>query len=168
MDAPAPSLLQTLREMIGQADLRVRPYIRETPLRRGRSLEGESGGPVWLKCENLQATGSFKLRGATNKLLSLSPAEKERGIVTASSGNHGLAVAHAGLRLGISGTVFLPETTPQNKARALEASGIQIKYFADDCALTEAHAREYSRTHGLAYVSPYNDLAVIAGQGTLA
>lgn len=161
---PSPGQLD---EAIRAADQRLRPYVVETPLRRARALEGPSGARVWVKCEHLQLTGSFKLRGATNKLLSLTEEQREAGIVTASSGNHGLAVAHASQRLEIRGLVFVPENVATTKAAAIEEFGVELRRFAEDCAQTEAHARQHARDHGLTYVSPYNDLDVIAGQGTV-
>ena len=121
-----------------------------------------------FKLENLQHTGSFKVRGAANKLLSLPPEERTKGVVAASSGNHGLAVAYTARRLGASCTVFVPEGASTTKVRAMREYGAEVIFHGDDAALSEARAREWSEEEGLAYISPYSDPEVIAGQGTLA
>ena len=119
-----------------------------------------------MKLENLQHTGSFKLRGAFNKLLSLSADERALGCVAASSGNHGAAVAYAMHSLGVRGIVFVPEQTSSTKVDAIKRAGAEIQYFGTDGLDTEVHARDYASEHGMVYLSPYNDAAVIAGQGS--
>ena len=146
---------------------RLRPWVRTTPLELDPGLSELTGGEVWLKLENLQRTGSFKVRGALNKLLCLSPDERRRGVVAASTGNHGAAVAFGLARLGIPGVVFVPEGAEESKIAAIRRHGAEIRTFGKDGALTEGHARSWARRHGRIYVSPYNDLEVIAGQGTL-
>ena len=126
------------------------------------------GGTLLLKCENLQHTGSFKARGALNKLLSLSEAERSRGIVTASTGNHGAAVAFALGKLGASGTVYLPENAAPTKIAAIERLGARVAFHGTDGGATEVYARRYAEENGLTYLSPYNDAQVIGGQGTIA
>ncbi|MCB9887253.1 MAG: threonine/serine dehydratase [Planctomycetes bacterium] len=146
----------------------LRGHVRHTPLLASPWLSAATGGEVRLKCENLQHTGSFKVRGATHALAQLSAEQRRAGVVAASSGNHGLGVAAAARQLGTSALVFVPETTPAKKrARILEA-GAQVQVFGDDCVLTEQEARRVAAASGRAYVSPYNDLEVIAGQGTVA
>ena len=98
-----------MRREIASAETRIRPYVRETPVEESAALGGPGRGRVVLKLEHLQITGSFKLRGAMNKLLSLTPEQRARGIVTASSGNHGAAVAYGLKRLGIPGIIYVPE-----------------------------------------------------------
>ena len=122
---------------------------------------------MYLKLENLQYTGSFKLRGAMNKLLSLAPEQCLRGVVAASSGNHGAAVAYGCRALGVSGTVFVPEHASPTKLEAMRRYGIEVRQHGDDSLLSELEARRYADEHGLAYLSPYNDLDVVAGQGTI-
>jgi threonine dehydratase len=122
---------------------------------------------VYLKLENLQHTGSFKLRGAMNKLLSLSPEERAQGIVTASSGNHGAAVAYGLKCLGLPGQIFVPENASPVKVEMIWRLGAQVHYYGNDSGLTELYAREYAQQHGLVYISPYNDEQIIAGQGTI-
>ncbi|HEU5014547.1 MAG TPA: threonine/serine dehydratase [Roseiflexaceae bacterium] len=152
---------------IQQAEQRIRPYIRETPLEESLALSQISDADVLVKLENLQHTGSFKLRGALNKLLSLAPDERARGVVAASSGNHGAALAYALRLLGAHGTIFVPEHASPVKVAAMQRYGARVERHGDDSVITEAHARRYADEHGMAYVSPYNDLAVVSGQGTI-
>ncbi len=145
---------------------RIAPYIRETPLDYSRYFSELTGANVYLKLENLQYTGSFKLRGAFNKLLSLSGDERAAGGVAASSGNHGAAIAYAMGRLGIKGTIFVPEHTSTTKLDAIRREGGDVRVFGTDGLDTELHARAYAAENGMVYLSPYNDADVIAGQGT--
>ena len=121
---------------------------------------------VFFKLENLQTTGSFKLRGATNRLMTLTEAQRAKGCVAASSGNHGAAVACAMQRLGASGVIFVPEQTSDVKTDKIKAYGGDVRYFGTDGLDTEQHAREYAENSGMLYLSPYNDEQVIAGQGS--
>jgi threonine dehydratase len=120
-----------------------------------------------LKLENLQVTGSFKARGAFSKLLSLTGDQRRRGCVTASTGNHGAAVSYALRQIGASGLIFIPEKTSPVKVQAIESYGSQIRVHGRDGALTEQYARAYADREELVYISPYNDLQVIGGQGTI-
>ncbi len=125
------------------------------------------GARVFLKMENLQHTGSFKVRGAMNALLSLSEEQKAKGIVTASSGNHGLGIAFGLHTLNISGSVFVPENTSPTKIEAIRRYGADLRFYGNDGVITEIYARSYAQQHGLVYISPYNDPRVIGGQGTI-
>ncbi len=145
---------------------RLRGYVRETPLDYSPYFSEVTGANVWLKLENLQHTGSFKLRGAFNKLLTMTDEERAGGCVAASSGNHGVAVAHALKRLGVQGLVFVPEQTSSTKVDAIRRAGAEVRFHGVDGLDTETHARSYAEEHGMAYLSPYNDAAVIAGQGS--
>lgn len=145
---------------------RIKPYIRETPLDYSQFFSERTGARVYLKLENLQYTGSFKLRGAFNKLLSMTAPERAKGGVAASSGNHGAAIAHAMKELGVSGVVFVPEQTSTTKVDAIKRAGGDVRLFGTDGLDTEMHAREYALQHGMTYLSPYNDWDVIAGQGS--
>ena len=145
---------------------RIGDYVRKTPLEYSPYFSEITGANVWLKLENLQITGSFKLRGACNKLLSLSPEQTANGCVTASSGNHGAAVAHAMNRLGLTGVVFVPETASSAKVDAIRRAGAQVQFFGTDGLDTEQHARQYATDNGMTYISPYNDTDVIAGQAS--
>ncbi len=145
---------------------RMAAYIRETPLEYSPFFSDLTGARVWFKLENLQHTSSFKLRGAFNKLLTMSDEQRARGCVTASSGNHGAAVACAMQRLGTSGVIFVPEQTSTAKVEAIRGYGGNVQFFGNDGLDTEQHAREYSEQNDMYYLSPYNDPEVIAGQGT--
>ena len=145
---------------------RINSYIRETPLDYSPYFSELTGSNVYLKLENLQHTGSFKLRGAFNKLLSMSEEDRESGGVAASSGNHGAAIAYAMNELGVTGTIFVPEQTSPTKVDAIKRTGGDVRFFGTDGLDTETHAREYAEQNAMVYLSPYNDPDVIAGQGT--
>lgn len=146
---------------------RIAPYVRETPLDPSPFFSEMTGANVYMKLENLQHTCSFKLRGAFNKLLTMTDEQKEAGCVTASSGNHGAATAYALSALGLKGVIFVPEQTSSTKLDAIRRSGGDVRLFGIDGVDTELHARQYADENGLTYISPYNDTAVIAGQGTI-
>jgi len=116
--------------------------------------------------ENRQHTGSFKYRGAVNRLLTLTTSQRSAGCVTASSGNHGAAVARALQMLSINGVIFVPQHTSNAKIKAIREYDGDVRFFGDDGLDTEMHAREFASQEGMFYVSPYNDLEIIAGQGT--
>jgi threonine dehydratase len=152
---------------IEQAEQRIRPYIRTTPLEHSLLLSRLTGGQVWLKLENFQHTGSFKVRGAMNALLSLTPEQRKNGVVTASSGNHGIAVVFGLHTLHIPGMIFTNEGTSSAKVEAIRAYDVPVHFWGTDCVVAEEHARAYAGEHDMVYISPYNDLPVIAGQGTI-
>jgi threonine dehydratase len=156
-----------IRDEVLEAEKRIRTCIRETPLEFSRYLSRVGESNVFLKLENLQTTGSFKLRGAANKLLSLRPEEKRRGLVTASSGNHGAAFAYLLDKLRLQGTIFLPHHTSAAKVDSLRLYGAQLEFHGDDCLLTEAFAKKNSEETGRTFVSPYNDVKIIGGHGTI-
>ena len=145
---------------------RIAKYIRETPLDDSPFFSELTGANVYLKLENLQYTGSFKLRGAFNKLLSLTPEQMKAGCVAASSGNHGAATAHVMQKLGITGMVFVPEKSSPTKVDAIRRAGAEVRFFGSDQLQTEEHARQFATDNGMVYLSPYNDPDVIAGQGS--
>lgn len=157
-----------IHKHVTAAEKRIRPYIRQTPLEYAFDLSNHFGCRVFLKLENLQHTGSFKARGALNKLMSLDRVEREAGVVTASTGNHGLAVAHGLKHLGIQGCIYLPENASPQKIRMLRRYAIDLRHSGTDCEETESHAREKARKQGRVYISPYNDPLIIGGQGTIA
>lgn len=159
-------MIDVVRE-IEAAEARIRPYIRETPLEPALALSQDSGVDVHLKCENLQHTGSFKARGALSKVLSLSKAEIARGVITASTGNHGAAVAWALKTVGARATVYVPEGTSATKLAAIERYGSSIRRHGEDSGATEVFARKEAGRAGGAYISPYNDMQVVGGQGTI-
>jgi threonine dehydratase len=160
------SSMQVVQEVV-LAEHRIRPYIRETPLEFSFPLSTLTGGRVFLKLENLQYTGSFKFRGAMNALLALTTGQRAKGVVTASSGNHGIAVACGLHTLQSQGTIFVPEGTPPGKVAAIREYGADLRFWSTDCVMTEAHARSYAEQHDMVYISPYNDARVVGGQGTI-
>lgn len=149
------------------AEKRIRPYIRQTPLEPSIDLGRVSGGSVFLKLESHQHTGSFKVRGALNRLLALDDDERRAGVITASSGNHGMATAFGMNQLGIRGVIYLPEGASPMKVQMLQNLGADIHFYGSDCDLTEAHARSQADRTGQTYISPYNDPFVVGGQGTI-
>lgn len=159
--------MDVLKEVL-RAEERIRPHIRETMLEYSPILSELGEANVYCKLENLQHTGSFKTRGAMNKLLSLTSEELAQGAVTASTGNHGAAVAYSLNKLSASGLVFVPDNAIPSKVQAIERLGAEVRYFGQDCAEAEVRAREYATQNRMVYVSPYNDPQVIGGQGTIA
>jgi threonine dehydratase len=157
---------ERLAERVARAAERVMPYVRRTPLDYSMRFSNDSGANVWMKLENLQHTGSFKLRGAFNKLLSLTEDQRNGGCVVASSGNHGAAVARAMAELGVKGIVFVPEQTSSTKVGAIRESDVEVRFFGTDGLDTEIHARQYAERNDMQYISPYNDADVVAGAGT--
>jgi len=153
-------------EIVKSAE-RIRPYIRRTPFNSSASITELIDTEVWFKLESLQVTGSFKARGAVNKLLSLSADEHEYGVVSASTGNHGAAVAYGAQKLGIQCTIYVPQDTSPAKLENMGLYDARIEYFGNDCIECEVKAREVSDKTGKTYISPYNDPYVIAGQGTV-
>ena len=159
--------MKPIAERVREAEERIRAHIRRTPLVRSETLSAASGRDVFLKLENLQVTGSFKVRGVLNKLLSLTDDERSRGVITASTGNHGLATAHAADLIGVAATIVLPETADPAKVDRLRERGVRIELRGAECAEAESWARSEGQRRGALYVPPYNDLDVIAGQGTV-
>ena len=150
------------------AAVRIGPHIRETPIEESPILGDATGARVWLKCEQLQRSGSFKLRGALNRILTLPREALARGVVTASTGNHGRAVATALTLVGARGTVYLPTTVPEAKVAAIRRfPAVAVEIVGDESGATERHARAAADRAGMFYVSPYNDPEIIAGQGTI-
>ena len=160
-----PSVFE-IAEAARAAATRIERTVTRTPLLPSPALSEQCGGEVYLKLENRQRTGSFKLRGATNRLLTLSAEQRARGCVAASSGNHGAALAYAMRDLGTDGVIFVPEQTSAKKIAAIREYGGDVRRYGIDGLDTEVHARAYAEAHGMFYVSPYNDVEVIAGQGT--
>jgi threonine dehydratase len=158
--------MNVIKEVI-EAEARIRPHVRETILDYSPYYSELTGGNVYFKLENLQFTGSFKVRGAMNKVLSLSPMERTRGVVTASTGNHGAATAFSLGQFEASGIVFVPEDAAPGKVRAIRRLGAEVRHYGNDGAITEARARQYAAEKGMTYISPYNDPRVIGGQGTI-
>lgn len=152
---------------IERARLRLAGHVRRTPLMRAEALSRPLPAGLTLKLESLQVTGSFKVRGATSKALTLSPGEARRGLVTASGGNHGLGVAYAGRLIGAPVTIYLPGNAPAVKAERLERWGARVIREGTLWDEADAAAREAARRDGLIYVHAFADPAVMAGQGTV-
>tara|TARA_Y100001001_G_scaffold131171_1_gene130668 strand:- start:2433 stop:3386 length:954 start_codon:yes stop_codon:yes gene_type:complete len=146
---------------------RSKSYIRKTPLEHSPYLSNLIDGNVYLKLDNIQKTGSFKFRGAVSKMTSISATEKEKGVVTASTGNHGAACSLAMSLLGIDGKIVVPTIVHKNKVNNILNLGGKVEYHGDDCLIAEERAQEISKTTGATYISPYNDSAIICGQGTM-
>jgi threonine dehydratase len=164
--APLLSFDDVRREVLA-AEARIRAHVRRTPLDHSAYLSRLCGGDVYLKLENWQITGSFKLRGALNKVLSLTEAEVAAGVITSSTGNHASAVAYALHRFGIPGSVYMPEGAAAPKVAAVRLYQIEPVFHGRDCLTTELHAKQLAREKGMTYISPYNDERVIGGQGTV-
>ena len=157
-----------MKDAIQAARARIAPYVLRTPCRETAALGEMIGGKVFLKLENLQITGSFKLRGVTNKILSLSESDRDRLLVTASTGNHAAAFAHAVAEFGLRGKLFMPRSAAPVKVAAMGATGIPFELVGEDCVEAEVHAHEFARANGFVWISPYNDPEVVHGQGTIA
>jgi threonine dehydratase len=149
--------------------LRARVYdvARETPLERAHNLSGRLGNQVFLKREDLQPVFSFKLRGAYNKIINLSPAVRERGVIAASAGNHAQGVALAARELKIQAMIVMPQTTPTIKVQAVKNFGAKIVLHGDSYDDAYAHSQVLSEQNGMTYIHPFDDPDVIAGQGTI-
>lgn len=148
-------------ESVQAAAIRIKGKIEKTPLTFDPKLN------IYIKWENKQKTGAFKIRGALNKILALAPWEQERGLVAVSAGNHGLGVAYAARLVGAKATVFLPEETAKNKEEAILNYGATINKINGDYSLAEKEAQNFAVKRGATWISPYNDVQVIAGQATL-
>ena len=160
-------LLSNLEKEAREAEQRIRPHIRETPVEPSLYLGHEAACEAFLKLENLQISGSFKLRGAMNKVLSMSQEELRKGVITASSGNHAAAFAHLMNLFGIQGTIFLPEVVSESKLESLRYYDVNLELHGHDCVLAEKAARKTAQDNGQEYISPYNDPMVVAGQATI-
>lgn len=160
-------MTRSLFERIMQAHAAIRPQVPVTPLERSAVLSGRLGCEVLLKCEHLQPTGSFKVRGATNKIRLLAAEARRAGVITASTGNHGQAVARAGALAGVPVTVFVAASTVRSKMDAIRQLGADLSIVDGNPLDAELTARRLATEQGKTYVAPYNDPDVVAGQGTL-
>ena len=156
----------TLRHVF-LAQQTIAPLARRTPLIRSAALTDQMGAAVYLKLELLQETGAFKLRGAANKIINLAPKEKERGVVTVSTGNHGRAVAYVAGRLGINATICLSERVPANKVEALQRLGAEVIIYGQSQDDAGGRASQLQAERGLTMIHPFDDPDIIAGQGTI-
>lgn len=146
---------------------RVYDVALETPLERARALSTRLGNEVFFKREDLQPVFSFKLRGAFNRMFQLTAEERARGVVAASAGNHAQGVALSGTKLGIKTTIVMPKTTPEIKIKAVQAFGGKAVLHGNSYDEAYAYARELEREQHMTFVHPFDDLDVIAGQGTI-
>ena len=162
MSTPLLSLadVEAARELI--ADV-----VRRTPVTGLRPLTERCGGPVWLKCENLQRAGSFKIRGGYTRLARLSDADKELGVVAASAGNHAQGVALAAQMLGIKATVFMPEGATLAKVAATRGYGAEVRFFGLTLGDSIEEAQRWSQKTGMSFIHPYDHRDICAGQGTV-
>ncbi|RMD95432.1 MAG: threonine/serine dehydratase [Calditrichaeota bacterium] len=154
-------------EDIKRAQYRVTPYIWCTPLQASEALSRIAGSAIFLKMECWQKTGSFKIRGALNKMLTMTEEQRKRGFITASAGNHGLGVAYSARRLGIKGKIVVPRTASPAKVTALQYYGVEIIQIGQDYDAAEEHAWHLQQQEGLEFIHAFSDPAIIAGQGTI-
>jgi threonine dehydratase len=152
-----------MKDAILAAYQRISTFVRETPLEQSAAMGG-----AFLKLEHLQHTGSFKFRGASHKIALLTPEQAAAGVIAASNGNHGLGVAAAAQARSIPAEVYVSAQVSPAKARRIEAFGARIRQAGDDPLSAEVAARRAGEASGKVFISPYNDLDVVAGQGTIA
>ena len=157
-----------MRAEIEKAHRRIAPHIERTSCPQSDFFSKSVAADVFLKLENTQVSGSFKIRGVLNKILSLSDAEKKKILVAASTGNHGAAFAYAVDQFGLEGRLFMPRTAARVKLDAVRSSTISLELVGDDCVEAETHAHRYADDNGCVWISPYNDQEVVHGQGTTA
>jgi threonine dehydratase len=153
-------------ELINEARHRIASRIHRTPVLTSRQFNEACGKEVFFKCENFQRAGAFKIRGATNKIQSLTPEEKQQGIVAFSSGNHAQAVALAGREAGVRVLVAMPEDAPAAKVAATRGYGAEVVFYDRHKQDREAFALDLAERERLILVSPYDDYLILAGQGT--
>ena len=167
MSPESPTAFAPTLADLRAAQARILGHVHVTPVYSSESLTRRTGRPVWLKAENLQRTGSFKIRGAINKIGNLTEAERAAGVIAASAGNHGQAVARAAREFGVKATIYMPEDAPMTKVDATRNYGGETVLSGSgfDEALAEAFAR--AAETGATFVHAFEDSAVIAGQGTI-
>ena len=157
-----------MKAVIEETSRRIAPHVCRTECRSAPALSDKVGAEVHLKLENLQDSGSFKLRGVINKVLSLTEEDSQKLLVAASTGNHGAAFAHALQLFGLRGKLFMPKTSAAVKVENVRSTGVPFELVGEDCIEAEAHAAAFARSGGHVWISPYNDLDVVHGQGTVA
>ena len=155
-------------ESIREAHERIAPHVHRTPVMRSRAFDAAAGREVFFKCENFQRAGSFKMRGATNKLLSLGAEERACGVAAFSSGNHAQAVALAARDARVRAVIAMPDDSPRAKVAATRGYGATVHFYDRQRDDREAVARGLAEREGLVLVPPYDDYQVMAGQGTCA
>lgn len=155
-------------EKIYQAWKRLKPIVHQTPLLTSHTLDDRLGRNVYCKMENQQKTGAFKFRGATFKMMQLEKSQLDRGVITASAGNHAQGVAYAARRLGAKAKIFMPEGTPLTKIHATRNYGAEVVLTGESFQEAFQASKEYERQSGSVYIHPFDDVDVMAGQGTIA
>lgn len=165
--APVTPSLPVTFEDVQEAAARIAGSVERTPLRRSRTLGEITGADVWIKFENLQFTASFKERGALNRLLTLPEAERRHGVIAVSAGNHAQGVAYHATRLGVPSTIVMPLGTPFVKVEHTRKHGARVLLHGDTFAEATTFAYQVKEREGLTFVHPYDDPAIIAGQGTI-
>ncbi len=155
-----------IRQLVLEAEERCRPYLWETPLEYSHHLSEISKAKVWLKLDLVQKTTSFKLRGATNKIMALNDDELSRGVVTASTGNYAFAVAEAVSQRNQTATTYVAKNIDPSRLELMQAHGLKVVIHGEEAGAAEQEARRVARAEGKVYVSPYNDPLVVGGQGT--
>ena len=157
----------TLADVEAAAE-RIRGAVVRTPMLHSRTLSEIAGAEIWLKFENLQFTAAYKERGALNALLLLPEAQRRRGVITASAGNHSQGVSYHGTRLGVPVTIVMPSNTPTVKVMQTESVGGTVVLHGETFDEAYAHARELEQARSLTFVHPFDDPKVAAGAGTVA
>lgn len=152
--------IYTAREQIA-------PLVRRTPLVSSLLLSEHVGASVYLKLESVQESGSFKIRGAANRMLSLTADEKKRGVITVSTGNHGRAVSYVAKRLGVKAVICLSEAVPDNKVEALRRLGAELEIYGKSYDEAAERCTALEKERGLTMIHPFDDPFIIAGQGTI-
>jgi threonine dehydratase len=155
-----------LRE-IYKAKKKIEGWARRTPMEFSSPLSKVAECEAWLKLENYQVTGSFKIRGATNKILSLTQEERGKGVITASSGNHAQGLGYVAKRMDVESVVVVPENTPEIKIDAIRNYGVRLLVHGEEYIEAEEKAHKLADSDGMTYISPYNDIDLIAGQATV-
>lgn len=151
-----------------EARNRLKDVLKDTSLLYSSVFSSESGNHIYIKPENLQTTGSFKIRGAYNKIAKLSLKEREKGLVASSAGNHAQGVAYAAQRLGVNATIVMPKTTPLIKVEATRSYGANVELFGNCYDDAYGEARRLEKKNGYVFIHPFDDLDIIEGQGTIS
>ena len=167
MPSPSPTPGPVTYDDVAAAAQRLDGVTHRTPVMTSRTVDERTGAEVLFKCENFQRTGAFKLRGGYNAIAQLSSDEKERGVITYSSGNHAQAIALGGRMLGVDATIVMPENAPQVKLDATRGYGAEIVTYDPNTTTRETLGQQIAEEQGLTLIPPYDHPDVVAGQGTV-
>ncbi|MBX2877827.1 MAG: pyridoxal-phosphate dependent enzyme [Saprospiraceae bacterium] len=157
----------TLQDIKAARD-RIQGIAVQTPLKPAYSLTERTGRNIWLKMETMQPTGAFKLRGAANAIMQLSPEQKQAGVLTMSTGNHGKAIAYVAKKLGIRAVICISAQVPEVKIQGMKKLGVEVRVAGKDQDEADIEARSMAQSEGLFFISAFDSAGVIAGQGTVA